>query len=87
MKIHRREKFMQTRGGPRNRKKGGFVATVLFIALLVIMLMLATAGATALVHLHNEVKVLERQQIKQLDLSVTNSVINSHLSITRVDAK
>lgn len=87
MKIRPKGNFMQCRSVLRVRKEGGFVATTLFIALLVIMLMLATAGAMALVHLRSDVKVLERQQIKRLDLSVTNSVISPHVSITRVDAK
>lgn len=63
------------------------MATALFIGLLAIMLMLATAGGMALIHLHDEVKVLERQQIKRLDLSVTNSVAISHMSIKKEDPK
>jgi hypothetical protein len=74
MKIHRIEKFVKGRSCLARRKEGGFIATVLFIALLVIMLMLATAGAMAVVHLHDEVKVLERQQIKKFDMPATNSV-------------
>jgi len=87
MKIDRKENFMQSRSGLSDRKEGGFVATVLFIGLLAIMLMLATAGSMALIRLHDEVRVSERQQIKRLDLSVTNSVPISHLSITRVNVK
>jgi hypothetical protein len=71
----------------RNREEGGFVASVMFIGLLAVMLMLATAGGMAVLHLHDEVKVLERQQIKRLDLSATNSVASSQLSITREDTK
>lgn len=74
MRIHSIEKFMQGHSGVRCRREGGFVATVLFIALLVIMLMLATAGGMAVVRLHNEVKVMERQQIKKFNVTATNSV-------------
>ena len=77
--------------GPPHRSmeinEGGFAATVLSIALLVIMLMLATAGGMALIHLHDEVKVLERQQIKRLNLSETNSVAMATLEVTKSEAK
>jgi hypothetical protein len=75
------------RAGFHDRREDGFVATMLFISLLAIMLMLATAGGMALIHLHDDVKVLERQQIKRLDTSLTNSVAISHVSITRVETK
>lgn len=64
----------QSHASLAGRKEGGFVATLLFIALLVIMLMLATAGGMAVVHLHNEVKVLERQQFKKFNVPATNAV-------------
>lgn len=87
MKIHRKQSFAPGGSGLRGREEKGFVATVLFFALLVIMLMLAAAAGMALLHLHDEVKVLERQQIKRLDLTVTNSVANAHLTITKVNPK
>lgn len=87
MKTDRRKCGARSLAGLPGGKEDGFVATVLFIGLLAIMLMLATAGGMALVHLHDEVKVLERQQIKRLDLSVTNSAAISHPNITRVDIK
>jgi hypothetical protein len=87
MKTQLKKKFMQRQSGCRGQKEGGFVATVLFLGLLVIMLMLATAGSMALTHLHDEVKVLQRQQIKRLNLSVTNSVANSHVIIPKANAK
>jgi hypothetical protein len=62
--------------GKRMRKEGGFVATMEFIALLAIMMLLAIANARALYHLHREVHFLEQQQIKRLDVSTAN--INSH---------
>src|ERR1700722_4284959 len=58
----------------KRRKQSGFVATVQFIALLAIMVMLATANAMALYRLHREVRVLEQQQIKRLNPPGTNSV-------------
>ena len=66
MKISQTKHVRMRRFGIRNGKESGFVATVLFIALLTIMLMLATAGGMAIIHLHQEVKVLEREQIKRL---------------------
>ncbi len=50
------------------------MATVVFIALLAIMMILVTAESRALFHLHREVKFLEQQQIKRLDHSTTNAV-------------
>ncbi len=57
-----------------NARERGVVATVLFIALLAIMLILVTAESRALFHLHREVKFLEQQQIKRLNTVPTNSV-------------
>lgn len=56
------------RGGERG------MATLLFIALLAIMLILVTAESRALFQLHREVQRLEHQQIKRLDGSTTNAV-------------
>jgi len=50
------------------------LATILFIALLAIMLILVTAEARALIQLRREVKLLEQQQIKRLNASPTNLV-------------
>ena len=87
MKIPQTTRFRRNRLALQNRKEGGFVATVLFIALLAIMLTLATAGGMAIIHLHNEVKLLEREQIKRLNSSITNSVAVAHKGITRVNSK
>jgi K+ transporter len=57
----------------RRKNEGGMV-TVIFIALLTIMMILVTAESRALYQLHREVKFLEQQQIKRLDQSSTNSV-------------
>jgi len=48
-------------------------ATFIFIVLLSIMLILVTAESAALFHLHREVKFLEQQQLKRLNLSQTNA--------------
>ena len=50
------------------------LATMIFIVLLAIMMILVMAEARALFNLHREVKLLEKQQIKRLQLSTTNSV-------------
>ncbi len=57
-----------------NARERGVVATVLFIALLAIMLILVTAESRALFHLHREIKFLEQQQVKRLNSVPTNSV-------------
>ena len=60
--------------GPRGRKRSqDGLATVIFIGLLAIMMMLITAESNALFHLHREVKFLEQQQVKRLYLSQTNA--------------
>ena len=50
------------------------MATFIFIVLLAIMMILVMAEARALFNLPREVKLLEKQQIKRLQLSTTNSV-------------
>jgi hypothetical protein len=60
--------------GATKRSQGG-MATVVFIALLAIMLILITAESRALFQLHREVKFLEKQQIKRLNNSTTNAVV------------
>lgn len=51
---------------PRRRPERG-MATMVFIALLAIMMILVMAESRALYHLHRETKFLEQQQIKRLD--------------------
>jgi hypothetical protein len=58
------------------------MATIIFITLLAIMLILVTAESRALFQLHREVKLLEQQQIKRLNGPQTNSV-----SITSVNSR
>jgi hypothetical protein len=43
------------------------MATIMFITLLTIMVLLATANGMALIRLHREVKFVEQQQIKRLN--------------------
>lgn len=50
------------------------MATLVFIALLAIMMILVMAEARALFHLHREVKFLEQLQIKRLNTISTNTV-------------
>jgi hypothetical protein len=49
------------------------MATLIFITLLAIMMILVTAEARALFQLHREVKFLEQQQIKRLNSTSTNA--------------
>jgi hypothetical protein len=56
----------------RSHERG--MATVLFIALLAIMLMLVMAESRSLFQLHREVKLLQQQQIKRLNASSTNTI-------------
>ena len=50
------------------------MVTVIFIALLAIMLILVTAESRALIQLRRETKLLEQQQIKRLNFSQTNTL-------------
>jgi hypothetical protein len=65
-------KILREQSG-RGRERG--MATVIFIALLAIMLILVTAESRALIQLRHEVKLLQKQQIKRLNLSQSNSVV------------
>ena len=68
----RPKKFTGGLAAPK-RSEGGSI-TVVFIALLTIMMILVTAESRALIHLRREVKFLEQQQIKRLNSVQTNSV-------------
>lgn len=50
------------------------MATVLFIALLAIMMVFVLVESQALIRLRREVKLLEQQQIKRLNGPQTNAV-------------
>ena len=49
------------------------LATLVFITLLAIMMLIVIANSAALIHLHREVRLLEQQQVKRLNGSQTNS--------------
>ncbi len=49
-------------------------ATLIYIALMTIMLILVTAEGRTLLNLRREVKLLERRQIQRLNRSQTNSM-------------
>ena len=51
---------------PGRRNQSG-LATMVFIMLLAIMMILVMAESRALYHLHREAKFLEQQQIKRLN--------------------
>jgi hypothetical protein len=56
-----------------NRRENG-IATLIFIILLTIMMMLTMAELRCVVRLHREVKLLEQQQIKRLNLAAAPAV-------------
>jgi hypothetical protein len=73
MKIQ--HEHLKTGPGPGTpRQSEGGMATIIFITLLAIMLILVTAESRALFQLHREVKLLEQQQFKRLNGPQTNSV-------------
>lgn len=57
----------------QRRSEGGMV-TVIFIALLAIMMILLMVESKSLIRLRAEVKLLDQQQIKRLDGPQTNTV-------------
>ena len=75
MKIHCIHEARNGLGAPKRRESGS--AVILFIALLAIMVILATGNNRALFHLHREIKALEQRQIKRLDASQTNAVVTA----------
>ena len=70
------------RGPSGTERSQNGMATIIFIGLLAIMMILVTAESKALFNLHREVKFLEQQQVKRLDASQTNSV-----AMTKPDSK
>jgi len=56
-----------------NRRENG-MATLIFIILLTIMMMLTMAELRCVVRLHRDVKFLEQQQIKRLNLATAPAV-------------
>jgi hypothetical protein len=82
MKIPRHHFFRPsgTNTTAPKRSEGGMI-TVVFIALLAIMVMLITVNGKTLFRLHREVKLLEQQQIKRLNGVPTNSVATTNLTV------
>ena len=62
----------------RNHNQSG-MATLVFVVLLAIMMILVTAEARSLIRLRQETHFLQQQQIKRLNMTTTNT-------ITRIDA-
>lgn len=61
--------------GARRRQRGeDGLATVFFIALLAIMMILVVAESRALFQLRHDTKLIEQQQIKRLNTAATNTV-------------
>lgn len=58
---------------PRGPRESGMV-TVIFIALLAIMMTLVMVETSSLIRLRREVKLMEQQQLKRLNGPQTNSV-------------
>ena len=67
MKIH------PTSGWHNLKKNEDGLATILFIALLAILLLLVSASSMSLINLHHQVKFLEQQQVKRFNNWQTNS--------------
>jgi hypothetical protein len=55
------------------RGEGGFI-TITFVVLLAIMMILVTAETRSVIHLRQETKLLEQQQVKRLNAPQTNAV-------------
>jgi hypothetical protein len=60
--------------GIRSKRRENGMATLIFIILLTIMMMLTMAELRCVVRLHREVKFLEQQQIKRLNLTAAPAV-------------
>jgi hypothetical protein len=65
---------MKTHNLPSARRIEGGMATIVFIVLVTIMVILMTANIRALIQLHRETQLLEKQQIKRLAGPATNTV-------------
>ena len=74
MKIKANSEFRIPNSECAMRPSERGMATLIFIALLAIMLVLVMAESTALFHLHREMQLLERHQIQRLDAAQTNTI-------------
>jgi hypothetical protein len=66
--------LIQQSPGFRSRRHENGMATLIFIILLTIMMMLTMAELHCVVRLHRDVKFLEQQQIKRLNLTSAPAV-------------
>jgi hypothetical protein len=71
--------------GPRRREHG--MATIVFIALLGIMMILVMAESRSLFHLHQEVKYWEQKQVKRLSVAPATAPITATNSIAGTGIK
>jgi len=55
-------------------REDGVVATMVFMALLAIMVIVVASNVRMLVHLHATEKLIEQKQIQRLNVSQTNNV-------------
>lgn len=75
MKIFHQKKFRQNEGGSdTSRRSEHGMVTLVFIALLAIMLLLVIADGKSLSYLYREIKLLEQKQVKRSDTAQTNEV-------------
>jgi hypothetical protein len=74
------------RGSHFARRNENGMATIMFISLLTIMVLLAAAESASLIRLHREVKFLEQQQIKRLN-GQQNSFVSAAPAITNSNSK
>ena len=87
MKIQLRH-FTQRAPNAPKRSEGGMI-TVIFIALMAIMLILVMAESRALIQLHRELKFLEQQQIKrerQADFEMQRQLEEDYKKVQTVSA-
>jgi hypothetical protein len=83
MKALRQPDYKTGPGPTRRKRNEDGMATLVFITLLAIMMILVMAEARALFHLHREVKFLEQQQIKRLNAVPTNTVTAAPSSVSQ----
>jgi len=73
IRIHSTESRVHSPVVTRHSKGEHGMVTVIFIALLAIMLVLVMVESSSIIRLRREVKLLEQQQIKRLAAPQTNS--------------
>ena len=81
MKTFSKAQSEKRKAGNELRHAERGMATVIFIALLAIMMILVMVESSALFRLHREVKLLEQHQIKRLNGPQTNAVVSTTFSV------